>query len=105
VNPFDESERARGDRLHQLAGSDAHTEYTWVPPGRSQSALHYQFCKTCGVRSFGWGTVEALGGKFYFVAVGALDDVEPDELAAAPVRYSDGRHHRFGQAPEDTRLL
>jgi hypothetical protein len=93
------------ERLRLHAGAEAHTEYQWVPPGRTHSVLHYQFCKTCGVRTFGWGEDAALGGKFYFVSVASLDDVDPEVLAAAPAHYSDGRHDRFGAAPEDIRLL
>jgi|SRR5215470_2371639 len=95
----------KADKLRQLTGSEAQIEYTRVPQGRSEAVLHYQFCRTCGVRTFGWGNVESLGGKFYFVSVAALDDVDPDQLAEAPVKYSDGRHDRFGQPPQDTRLL
>jgi hypothetical protein len=93
------------DRFRLLAGAEAQAEYQWVPPGRPHSVLHYHFCRTCGVRAFGWGEAESMGGKWYFVSVGALDDVDADELAAAPIRYADGRHDRFNQPPEDTRLF
>ncbi|PTL77734.1 GFA family protein [Vitiosangium sp. GDMCC 1.1324] len=93
------------ERLRLIAGADAHTDYRWTPPGRPGPLLHHQFCKTCGVRTFGWGEHESMGGKFYFVAVASLDDVDPDELAAAPIKYADGRHDRFDQPPKDTRLL
>lgn len=95
----------KSDRFRLLGGADAQAEYQWTPLGKRSPFLHYNFCKTCGVRSFGWGEHEQFGGKFYFVSIAALDDVDPEELAAAPVKYSDGRHDRFGQAPEDTRLL
>jgi hypothetical protein len=88
-----------------LVGADGQTEYQRTPAGKPASFLHYQFWKTCGIRAFGWGEHESLGGKFYFVSVASLDDADPDELAGAPVRYADGRHDRFNQAPEDTRLL
>jgi hypothetical protein len=93
------------DRFRLIAGADEQTEYQWVPPGKQTWFLHYHFCRTCGVRTCGWGEHESFGGKFYFVSVTALDDVDPDELAAAPIRYADGRHDRFDQPPEDIRLL
>jgi hypothetical protein len=46
-----------------------------------------------------------MGGAFYAVQVSLLDDLDPNELAAAPVRYVDGRHDRFNRAPDDVRLL
>jgi hypothetical protein len=88
-----------------LAGDQAQAEYQWTPPGKPSPFLHYQFCNTCGIRTPGWGEHESFGGKFYFIPVASLDDADPDELAAAPVKYSDGRHDRFDQAPQDTRLL
>ena len=46
-----------------------------------------------------------MGGAFYAVQVSLLDDLDPNELAAAPVRYVDGRHDRFDRAPDDVRFL
>ncbi|MGH7866016.1 MAG: GFA family protein, partial [Candidatus Binataceae bacterium] len=93
------------DRFRLIAGAEAQAEYQWVPPGRPYAVLHYHFCRTCGVRAFGWGEHESMGGKWYFVSVASLDDADRDELAAAPIRYVDGRHDRFNQPPEDTRLM
>jgi hypothetical protein len=46
-----------------------------------------------------------MGGAFYAVQVSLLDGLDPDELAAAPIRYIDGRHDRFDRPPDDVRLL
>ena len=36
-----------------------------------------------------------MGGAFYAVQVPLLERVDPDDLAAAPIRDVDGRHDRF----------
>jgi len=81
------------------------TDYRWTPPGKPEPFLHFFFCKTCGVRPYASGDHPSFGGLFYAVSIAALDEVDADDLAAAPVHYIDGRHNRFDQAPEDTRLL
>jgi hypothetical protein len=97
---------ARGkQRFRLLSGAEALSEYRWTPPGRSESNLSYRFCKNCGIRAFARGDHESLGGVFHAIPVNALDDVDPDELAAAPIHYVDGRNDRFNGAPEDTRLM
>jgi hypothetical protein len=93
------------ERARLLAGAQAQTEYTWVAPGRPRPFLHFRFCKTCGIRTFGRGGEESEKGAFCFVNVAALDDVDPDELAAAPVSYVDGRNDRYDQIPKHARLL
>lgn len=65
------------EHFRLTAGSDAQTEYQWVPPRRSASNLHFRFCRTCGIRT----------------------------VAAAPLHYFDGRHDRYDRSPEDTRLM
>jgi hypothetical protein len=89
------------DKVRVLAGADAQTEYRWKPPGQDESHLHYQFCKICGVRAFGWGEAEQMGGMFYFVSVPSLD-VSLEELAAIPIHYADGRNGRYDQSPAHT---
>ena len=44
-------------------------------------------------------------GEAFAVQVSLLDDLDREELAAAPVHYVDGRHDRFDRAPEDVRFL
>jgi hypothetical protein len=92
------------DRFRQLSGAEAQAEYQWTPAGQPASNLHYRFCKTCGVRTAGRGEHGSDGGPFYFIAIGALDDADADDLANS-IRYVDGRHGRFDRPPEDIRLM
>ena len=66
--------------------------------------ISHRFCRHCGVKPFGEGRVEGLG-HFYAVNLACLDAVPAEELAAAPVRYEDGRHDNWGAAPEVTAHL
>ena len=68
-------------------------------------AGHHLFCKHCGVRAFGRGYVEQIGGDYVAVQVSALDDVDPQELIDAPVRWADGRNNNWGEVPQETRHL
>jgi hypothetical protein len=87
-----------------IKGAEAQTKYEWTPPGHPSANLHFQFCRTCGIRTVGRGDHGPQGGPFYFVAVASLDDVDPNELARS-IKYVDGKHDRFDQPPKDTRLL
>jgi hypothetical protein len=80
-------------RFRLVEGGDCQAEYEWTPPGRAKPTVQFHF------------DLEAMGGAFYAVQVSLLDDLDPNELAAAPVRYADGRHDRFDRAPDDVRLL
>src|SRR5262245_47003127 len=83
------------DRYRSIAGEGQLTDYQWTPPGRSPF-LHFRFCKTCGIRTAGHGGLGSKDG-FYFIAVASLD-VDPDELAAATIRYVDGRSDHYDRA-------
>jgi hypothetical protein len=93
------------DRFRLLAGRDAVSEYRWTPPGRPEAFLTFSFCRTCGIRVFARGEMEALGGIFHAIPVTTLDDATVDELAASPIHYVDGRHDHYDRAPADVRLL
>jgi hypothetical protein len=92
-------------RFRLVEGEARQATYQWTPPGRAQPSLEFHFCKTCGIRTPGRGELEAMGGAFYTVQVSLLDDLDREELAAAPIRYVDGRHDRFDRPPDDARFL
>lgn len=46
-----------------------------------------------------------MGGDFYCVNISCLDDVSPEEFAAAPIRYEDGAHDDWDHPPPVTRHL
>ena len=48
---------------------------------------------------------EQIGGDFVSIQVCTLDDVTPEELIAAPVKYSNGRDNSWWNTPEETRHL
>ena len=95
----------RGDAFELLAGEEALNDYEWVPPGREAAGLTYRFCSRCGVRLYATGELAQLGGRFYALHVPTVDDMDREELAAAPLRFVDNAHDRPDRAPADTRLM
>lgn len=83
-----------------LQGEEALSDYQF---GSRQA--HHLFCKHCGVRPFGKGYVEEIGGDYVSVIVSTLDDVDPQELIDAPVQYFDGRNDSWWTVPAETRHL
>ncbi|MBS0452049.1 MAG: GFA family protein [Proteobacteria bacterium] len=83
-----------------LAGEDALSDYQF-----GTASCHHLFCKHCGVRPFGRGYIEQIGGDYVSVQLGTLDDVDAQELVAAPVHYSDGRNNAWWNSPPETRHL
>jgi hypothetical protein len=83
-----------------LAGEESLGDYQF-----GSMSSHHLFCRTCGVRPFGRGYVEAIGGDYRSVNVACLDDVSDAELAAAPVQYMDGRSDNWFAAPQVTSHL
>jgi hypothetical protein len=96
----------QADDVEIQKGEERLSDYTWIPPGRSEANLHYRFCETCGVRAFAQGDDESLGGRFYAVAIAALDDLAEDaDQVARSINYVDGRHDDYKHVPADTRLM
>lgn len=68
-------------------------------------AGHHMFCRQCGIRSFGRGYLEEIGGDYIAINVAALDNVDPRELRDTPVRYFDGRNDNWWAEPAETAHL
>jgi len=82
-----------------LQGKAEVTQYLF----NSMQNEHY-FCKTCGVRAFGRGRT-ADDHEMVGVNIGCLDDAPVAELAAAPIRYCDGRNDNWQKEPAVTSYL
>ena len=89
---------AKSFRLKQ--GADSLSDYQF-----GRHVIHHLFCRQCGIKPFGRANIAELGGEFFAVNVACLDDVAPENLAAAPVKYEDGRHDRWDAAPVIIRHL
>jgi len=87
----------RPSAFRLLRGKQDLSDYQFGSKGE-----HHLFCRHCGVRSFQRIYVERMGGEHVAVQVAALDDVDPKELIAAPIRYGDGRNNAWGNVPEET---
>jgi hypothetical protein len=88
------------DAFRLISGADALSDYQF-----GSKAGHHLFCRTCGVRSFERGYIEQIGGDYVSIKVASLDDVPPQELIDAPVKYANGRDNSWWTPPAETRHL
>lgn len=88
------------DAFRLLAGEDALSDYRF-----GTNSNNHVFCRHCGVRPFGRGHVEEIGGDYVSIKLACLDDVEPAELIEVPIQYFDGRNNNWWNAPAETRHL
>jgi hypothetical protein len=80
-----------------LKGKDMLNDYQF-----GSMSIHHLFCRRCGLKPFGRGHMEELGGVFFAVNVACLDGVTDAELAGAPVQYEDGRNDKWELPPAQT---
>lgn len=83
-----------------LSGESALSDYQF-----GTMSSHHLFCKHCGVRSFGRGHIEQMGGAYVAIQVCSLDNVTPEELIHAPVKFANGRDNSWWTEPAETRHL
>src|ERR1043165_4156460 len=69
-----------------LSGENELTDYQF-----GTNSAHHLFCKHCGVRAFGRGYIEQIGGDYVAIQVATLDNASPGELMAGPVKFANGR--------------
>lgn len=86
-----------------LSGDDKLADY-----GKSGDwgEVHHRFCSQCGISTHGHGRLEQMGGNpFVSVQLAALNDLDVDDLIAAPITYMDGLHDNWQNPPSETRHL
>jgi hypothetical protein len=88
------------DAFRLLAGEGELSDYQF-----NSRSNHHLFCRHCGVRPFGRGYLEQIGGDYVSINLAALDGVDPTELAEAPIKYMDGRNNSWWTPPAETRHL
>ncbi len=88
------------DQFRLLGGANNMSSYQF-----GTMSGHHRFCRTCGISPFGDGYVEQIGGAFVSISLGCLDDASDEELAAAPVKYGNGRDNAWWEEPKVTSYL
>jgi hypothetical protein len=83
-----------------LAGESALSDYQF-----GSGSAHHLFCKHCGVRPFGRGHIEQIGGDFVSIQLATLDNASAAELVQTPVKYMNGRDNSWWSVPAEVRHL
>ena len=88
------------DAFRLVSGEEALTDYQF-----GSYSIHNLFCRNCGIRPFGRGHVEEIGGDFVAINVACLENVSPEELEAVPITYADGLNNNWMNPPKVTSYL
>ena len=96
--PLLEGDRTQG-RFRILQGESELNDYQF-----GSKNIHHLFCRQCGIgrspRPHG-----GVGRHLLRINVACLDGAAPEEMAAGPIEYQDGRHNAWDKAPAETRHL
>lgn len=82
-----------------------HGEDNTFAYGFGTHSVEQRYCKTCGLRVYGKGYVEQIGGHFVAINVACIDGISDEELAALPIHYSNGRDNDWMHQPKVTSYL
>jgi len=95
----------KAEDFRLVQGADALAEYSF-----GSNTIRHRFCRTCGVKPFGrvhldlkFGDME-MRGEYYAINLAVLD-ASDEELAAANVRFEDGRNDDYMSPPAVTSYL
>ena len=95
----------KAETVRVTKGMDALTDYQF-----GSNTIHHLFCKICGVKPFGrahfdivFGGQE-MKGEYYAINLTCIDATD-EELAAAKIRFEDGRGNDWESAPAVTSYL
>jgi hypothetical protein len=94
------SAMVKPDAFRLLSKEDSVSDYQ-----HGGKTIHFLFCRHCGIRPFGRGYLEELGGDFVSVQVATLDNATPEELIAAKVNFANGRDNDWWSEPAEVRHL
>ena len=83
-----------------LQGADDLTIYRF-----HTRAVEHPFCKHCGIRPYQYVDLGETGRRYYNVNLACLEQLDIDELMAAPVRYYDGLNDNWDFEPAEKRHL
>ena len=95
----------RAETVRVTKGMDALSDYQF-----GSNTIHHLFCKICGVKPFGRAYLDInfggheMKGEYYAINLTCIDATD-EELAAANVRYEDGRNNDYMSAPAVTSYL
>ncbi len=92
--------RAKPEGFVALGGEEHMSNFK---PGQDKG---HGGCKHCGVHVYAWvAKTDWNPAEYVSISVASLDDLDPAELAAAPVKFMDGRADNWWHPPAETRHL
>jgi hypothetical protein len=93
------------DGLRIVKGKQELYDYQAKPSAWPPGNINHYCCRNCCTQPFSRGHLEQMGGNFWAVNIGCLDDATEQELADAPVIYEDGKRDQQMSTPEITGYL